>query len=280
MRLQPERESNSFRIWNPKTRRVVEIGNVIFIETPPYVLPPSRRLSPVQGLEAPTFDFSDSSLDDNYSSRNDMIQDSKDCTSALDFEANDALLIPTPGGSSPGGTTTQEPSSDTPVPASAPGITPAPGPTPAALQAIVTDTDGYAMQPGITRAVACSQVRSSATTNFWANRNNHAALTGFFQKDTVQQVHKLGSAKLGSHANLDIAHQLDDTFSTGNAYATTNTQGRFSSGEQKEKIPNSFKEAMGLPQAERWKAASDRKVSSLEKHGVYELIPITSVPKG
>ena len=51
-------ESNSFRIWNPKTRRVVESRNVVLIETPPHLLPPSRRLSPLQGLEAPTFNFS------------------------------------------------------------------------------------------------------------------------------------------------------------------------------------------------------------------------------
>ena len=50
--------SNSFGIWNPKTRRVVESRNVVLIETPPHLLPPSRRLSPLQGLEAPTFNFS------------------------------------------------------------------------------------------------------------------------------------------------------------------------------------------------------------------------------
>ena len=37
---------------------------------------------------------------------------------------------------------------------------------------------------------------------------------------------------------------------------------------------------MALPQAARWKAASDREVASLEKHGVCELIPIISVPTG
>ena len=60
-----QNESNSFRIWNPKTPRVVESWNIIFIETPPYFLPATRRLSPLQGLEAPSFDFSNNSLDDN-----------------------------------------------------------------------------------------------------------------------------------------------------------------------------------------------------------------------
>ena len=37
---------------------------------------------------------------------------------------------------------------------------------------------------------------------------------------------------------------------------------------------------MTLPQAARWKVASDKDTASLEKHGVYELVPITSVPNG
>ena len=34
---------------------------------------------------------------------------------------------------------------------------------------------------------------------------------------------------------------------------------------------------MGLPQAVRWKTASDKEIASLEKHGVFYLVPITSV---
>ena len=60
-----QNESNSFCIWNPKTRRVVENRNVVFIEAPPYLFTPSRRLSPRRDLKAPTLDFRDSSLDDN-----------------------------------------------------------------------------------------------------------------------------------------------------------------------------------------------------------------------
>ena len=37
---------------------------------------------------------------------------------------------------------------------------------------------------------------------------------------------------------------------------------------------------MALPQAARWKVASGKEIASLEKHGVYELVPITSVPNG
>ena len=37
---------------------------------------------------------------------------------------------------------------------------------------------------------------------------------------------------------------------------------------------------MGLPQAARWKKASSKEIASLEKHGVFDLVPITSVPAG
>ena len=87
----------------------------------------------LQGLEAPTFDFSDSSLDDNFSSRKDMLQDAKDYTSAIDFDFYNPPLIPAPGGSSPRGATPQEsPSSATYLLAPAPETAPAPGPAPAA----------------------------------------------------------------------------------------------------------------------------------------------------
>ena len=61
-------------------------------------------------------------------------------------------------------------------------------------------------------------------------------------------------------------------------YVYTNALGSFSGGENKEQILDTFKKAMILPQAARWKVASDKDITSLEKHGVYELIPITSVP--
>ena len=212
-----------------------------------------------------------------------MIQDVQDHTSALDVDAKDPLFYSCARGkrSSPGGTASQEsPPSAASAPALAPETALAPVPAPAAPQETPTDTDIYAMQPGVTRAAIRSQVCSSAATNYRENRNNRAALAGLFQKDTVQQVHKLGYPKLRSHGNLDVANQLGDTFSTENAYSTTNTQRGFSAGEKKEKIPNTSKKAMGLPQATRWKASYDREIVSLEKPGVYELVSITAVPTG
>lgn len=37
---------------------------------------------------------------------------------------------------------------------------------------------------------------------------------------------------------------------------------------------------MDLPQAARWKAASDKEIASLGSHGVHELVSITAVKAG
>ena len=59
------------------------------IETPLQLLPPSRRCSCYRDWKLQRFDFSDSSLDDNNTSREDMIQDVQYYTSDLDLDAND-----------------------------------------------------------------------------------------------------------------------------------------------------------------------------------------------
>ena len=79
----------------------------------------------------------------------------------------------------------------------------------------------------------------------------------------------------------DIAHQAENArFIVECAYVATNALGSFSGAEGKKQIPNTFMGAMTLPQAARWKVASDKEIASLEKHGVYKLVRITSVPNG
>ena len=60
----------------------------------------------------------------------------------------------------------------------------------------------------------------------------------------------------------------------------TNTKPSCSDGGESDRVLSTFKEAMGLPQAARWKTASDKEIESLEKHGVFDLVPIISVPTG
>ena len=68
-------------------------------------------------------------------------------------------------------------------------------------------------------------------------------------------------------------HQLDaEAVAAEFTYTITNTHPSCSEGGESNRIPNTFKEAIGLPQAARWKAASYKEITSLEKHGVFELV--------
>ena len=129
--------------------------------------------------------------------REDTIQDVQGYTSALDFDADDSIervfpMQASPTSSLPVGATSQgSPSSAASVPASAPETAPAHPPALSAPPATATGTNGYVMQPGVTRAVTRSQVRSPVAIDYGANRKNRAAAAGFFQKDAFQQAHKL-----------------------------------------------------------------------------------------
>ena len=59
-----------------------------------------------------------------------------------------------------------------------------------------------------------------------------------------------------------------------------NTQPSCSREGESYRVPNTFKEVMGFPQATRWKTVSGKEIASLEKHGVFNLVPITAVPVG
>ena len=45
-------------------------------------------------------------------------------------------------------------------------------------------------------------------------------------------------------------------------------------------VPNTYEEAVILPQAPEWRKEMDRELASLKHHNVYGLVPMTSVPKG
>ena len=76
----------------------------------------------------------------------------------------------------------------------------------------------------------------------------------------------------------DIAHHLENTLLFAEyVYVSTASAGNYSGGGNKLKVPNTFKEDMSLPQAARWGAAADKEITSLKKHGVYELVRAFSV---
>ena len=68
------------------------------------------------------------------------------------------------------------------------------------------------------------------------------------------------------------------TFSAEYAYTKTNQQENCLRGGEKEQISNTFKEAMSLQKEVHSKEAAGKATLSLEKRGVYELVPIIFVP--
>ena len=67
----------------------MESRNDAFIETPPpHLLHPPSKLSPLQDLVPPLWDLDDDSLDNDYTSHDDILRDVRDCIGVLNFTAN------------------------------------------------------------------------------------------------------------------------------------------------------------------------------------------------
>ena len=279
-----------------------------FIETPPHLIPQSTRVSPLQ--ELPPVE----SVDD-YASTDDLLRDARGYTAVLDFNVNipaehanadsvdgcpeiepilehicDAtrkdLLIP-PGESSSGrassvetlsGGTLPETSSPfsapDPMPAgdqAAPAPSPAPSPVPPEAAAHRTTRPAPRRKPALTRARAESVRRQTFSGT--------ASLAALFEQRTL---HNLRSLALYTIVDAqDIAHHLENaSLFVGYACVSTASAGNHSGGGNKLRVPNSFKEVVCLPQAARWKAAADKEIAILKKHGVYQLVPASSVLAG
>ena len=211
-----ETESNSYRNWNPKTRRVMESRIVVFIETPRNLLPAARRLSSQHDLESPSCDFSHDTLDDNYVSHDDMLRDVQNYTSALDFGVDTPartveLLLPqqaSPGATLPGGAS---PAGISPGGVTPEGSSPPPAPTPASAAPRATNghanRDAVGVTPAVTRSRAASRLPVPVATRYGGGHNNNrATLAEIFEAGTLQRLSEL---KLGE----GIAHQAENTSS-------------------------------------------------------------------
>ena len=71
----------SYRVWNPKTCRLLESRNVTFIEIPPNLILQPTQLSPLWELPP-------AKLVNDYASTDDLLRDARDYTAALDFNVN------------------------------------------------------------------------------------------------------------------------------------------------------------------------------------------------
>ena len=285
---------------------MVESRNVTFIETPPHLIPQPTRLFPLRELPP-------AELVDDYASTHDLLRDARDYSAVLDFNVyipakhanadsvnggfgiepifeqigdvtRKGLLIP-PGESSSGGVSSVEtfPGEtlpETPSPASAPDpmpagdkAAPAPSSAPSEAAARRTARPAPRSEPALTRARATSVPPCQQT------RRGNASLVALFEQRTL---HNLRSLALYTNVETqDIAHHLENaSLFAEYAYVSTPSAGNHLGGGNKLKVLKTFDKAMSLPQAARWKAAADKEISSLKKHGVYELVPVSSVPAG
>ena len=80
--------------------------------------------------------------------------------------------------------------------------------------------------------------------------DNHAVLAERFQPSMLYKLRQLG---LYNNSNTtDAAHQLDaETVAAEVTYTTINTQLRCLRGGESDRVPSTFKEAMGLPHTRR-----------------------------
>ena len=95
-----------------------------------------------------------------------------------------------------------------------------------------------------------------------SNNNSQVALGALFQPSTLHELWQLGlCTKMDTP---DTAHQLDGEVVVADvAYTMTNTQPSCSGGGESDRIQNTFKEAMDLPQAAHLKEALDKDIASL-----------------
>ena len=194
------------------------------------------------------------------------------------------LLIP-PGKSSSGGASSVETLSggtlpETSLPSSTPNPMPAvdqtaPAPSPALSEAAARRT----ARPAPRSESALTRARAANVPPGRQTLSDTASLAALFEQRTL---HNLRSLALYTNVETkDITRHLENaSLFVEYAYVSTVSAGNHSRGRNKLKAPNTFKEAMSLPQAARWKAATEKEIASLKKHDVYELVPASSVPAG
>ena len=198
-----ETESNSYRIWNPKTRRVVESRNFVHRNTTKSASRGQQALAATRSrVTVVRFQRRHARRQLRLARRHAAGR--AEYTSALDFGADtpvgtvELLLIQqaSPGITSPGeaspaeispGGVTPEGSSPPPVPA------PAPEPAPTPASAVPRATNGHVnrgtvgVTPAVTRSRAASLLPVPVATRYGGGyNNNRATLVELFEAGTLQ----------------------------------------------------------------------------------------------
>ena len=138
---------------------------------------------------------------------------------------------------------------------------------------VVTRRAATELTGAVTRYRGVRPNNNNSNDNDNNNNNNNAVLAELLQPSTLHRLRQLGL-----YTNTDTpnaVHQRDaEVVAAEVAYTMTNTQPSCSGWVESYRLPNTFKEAMGLPQMARWKTASDKDIESLKKHSAFDLVPI------
>ena len=180
----------------------------------------------MQGLQSPSLNFTEDTLNDNYVSSEDMLRDVRDYTAALHFNINipadrgDLHTESSRGLVSPyGGAMPEEsvPSSLPlsyliPTPTSALAFVPISAPAPATPRASTGRISRYlpprGVTPAVTRSKATRQNRTPALTGNQGNSSNvSAAIAKCVQPDTPSHLHEMRLCSSEAHDNV---HQIDN----------------------------------------------------------------------
>ena len=173
------------------------------------------------------------------------------------------LLVNTTSPASPGEGSDWEVSSSDGAPSPDTGDAPAPAPAPA---------------PPLVAGRTKRSTRSTSTVDESCSINQRARNTSVNAK-TVNELKRL--ALYTKTPLADMGHCEERLNFLEYAYVTNNTQMHsLSEGEKVKTIPNTFKEAIRLPEAKVWKAASDKEMKSLQDLKVYTLVPRSEVLPG
>ena len=129
---------------------------------------------------------------------------------------------------------------------------------------VVTRRDAAELTGAVTcyRGVRPNKYNNNDDNNI--NNNNHAALAERFKQSTLYKLRQLG--RYSNTDTPETGHQLDaEVVPAEVTCTTTNTQPSSSGGGESDRVPSTSKKVMGLPQAARWKTASEKEIASLEK---------------
>ena len=306
-------DSQTYRILNPSNGAVVESRNVTFIESPPRSVP-FQYSTEANGYESDVLSFTSlldsphSTSDLDFMAQNELLRQEVR-KMQQDNLAREEIRLELDGHEDEHGNGQDLGDGDAPsphlpsTPAGPSSETHASSPSPSSSIPPEPDTSASPGSSGMRRLqVTRASTRGKPTSDDHIDVNLVPANLEVTMNDrgrahaTTGRVEPSGLsftqlAEIADQAQLpcpgdteDFAHVAEDPFTVprAHAYVTTTHEhhGILEETNQAIKIPNTYDEAMSSPQREEWKEACSKEMDNLRKHNVYNLVPLSSVPKG